>query len=156
MTRDEFADRVHGCQEKLYRVTYGLLREPQDRMDAVQDAIQKAWCSLSRLRHEEYFETWLIRILINECYNRQRAQARLVPLEGIPEPSEAFRYGSSLHDALLALPEKLRLPLMLHYMEGYKTDEIAQMLRLPGGTVRSRLRRARIALKDILDDPEGE
>lgn len=156
MTRDEFADRVRASQDKLYRITYGLLREPQDRMDAVQDAIFKAWCNLRRLRTEDYFDTWLIRILINECHNRQRAQSRLVPLDSAPEPSESFSGDSQLRDAILALPEKLRIPIILHYMEGYRTDEIAQMLRLPGGTVRSRLRRARAMLKTLLEQPEGE
>lgn len=155
MDRDEFTRRVRASQEKLYRISCGLLREPQDRMDAVQDAILKAWCSLRKLRDEEYFDTWLIRILINECHNRHRSQSRLAPLESAPEPSEPFQGNSPLRDAVHALPEKLRIPILLHYMEGYRTDEIAQMLRLPGGTVRSRLRRARTMLKDLLEDPEG-
>lgn len=156
MDRDEFAQRIRAAQEKLYRITYGLLREPQDRMDAVQEAILKAWCSLPRLRDEQYFDTWLVRILINECHNRQRAQARFVPLESVPEPSQNTCGNPQLRDAILALPEKLRIPIILHYMEGYRTDEIAQMLRLPGGTVRSRLRRAREALKNMLEAPEGD
>ena len=156
MTRDEFAQCVRASQEKLYRITYGLLREPQDRMDAVQDAIFKAWRNLGKLRAEEYFDTWLIRILINECHNRQRAQSRLLPLDSAPEPSEDFQGDLLLHDAILSLPEKLRIPIILHYMEGYRTDEIAKMLRLPGGTVRSRLRRARAMLKTLLEHPEGD
>lgn len=156
MNRDEFAQRVRTSQEKLYRITYGLLREPQDRMDAVQDAIFKAWRNLGKLRAEEYFDTWLIRILINECHNRQRAQSRLLPLDSAPEPSEDFQGNSQLRDAILSLPEKLRIPIILHYMEGYRTDEIALLLRLPGGTVRSRLRRARAMLKALLEHPEGD
>lgn len=150
MNRDEFSERIRASQDKLYRITCGLLREPQDRMDAVQDSILKAWCNLPRLRREEYFDTWLIRILINECHNRHRTQTRLLPLESAPEPSEPFRGNSVLRDAIYALPENLRLPVILHYMEGYRTEEIARMLHLPGGTVRSRLRRARMALKTLL------
>ena len=155
MNRDEFSRRIRENQDKLYRITCGLLREPQDRLDAVQDAILKAWCNIGRLRNEEYFDTWLIRILINECHNRHRTQARFVSLETAPEPSEPFRGNAQLCDAVHALPEKLRIPILLHYMEGYRTDEIAQMLRLPGGTVRSRLRRARTMLKTLLEDAEG-
>lgn len=154
MTKDEFTRRVRDAQEMLYRITYGLLREPQDRMDAVQEAILKAWCSQSRLRDERHFETWLVRILINECHNRQRAQSRFAPLESAPESTEEFPPDSPLRDAILALPEKLRMPIMLHYMEGYKTDEIAAMLRIPGGTVRTRLRKARTALKTLLEESE--
>ena len=155
MNRDEFSQRVRDSQDKLYRITCGLLREPQDRLDAVQDAILKAWCNLPRLRNEEYFDTWLIRILINECHNRHRTLARFVPLESAAEPSEPFLGNSHLRDAIYVLPQRLRIPILLHYMEGYKTDEIAQMLRLPGGTVRSRLRRGRTMLKTIVEDPEG-
>ena len=156
MDRDEFTRRVRASQEKLYRISCGLLREPQDRMDAVQDAILKAWCNLRKLRDEEYFDTWLIRILINECHNRHRTQARFVPLESAPEPSEPQQANPQLRDAVYALPPKLRIPILLHYMEGYRTDEIAQMLRLPGGTVRSRLRRARTMLKTMLESTEGD
>lgn len=155
MNRDEFSQRVRASQEKLYRITCGLLREPQDRMDAVQEAILKAWCNLPKLRREEYFDTWLIRILINECHNRHRTQSRFAPLESAPERSEEFGGNSPLRDAVRSLPEKLRIPILLHYMEGYKTDEIAHILGLPGGTVRSRLRRGRTMLKTMLEDPEG-
>ena len=156
MNRDEFSRRIRENQDRLYRITCGLLREPQDRMDAVQDAIFKAWCNLPRLRNEDYFDTWIIRILINECHNRHRMHARFAPLESAPEPSESFQGNSLLRDAIYALPQKLRLPIILHYMEGYRTDEIAQMLRLPGGTVRSRLRRARTMLKTMLESTEGD
>ncbi len=156
MDREEFSRRIRGSQEKLWRISSGLLREPQDRMDAVQDAILKAWTNLPRLRREEFFETWLVRILINECRNRHRSQARLVPLETAPEPRQEASQDSPLKDAILALPEDLRIPILLHYMEGYKTDEIAQMLRLPGGTVRSRLRRARLQLKSMLEEANEE
>lgn len=155
MDKDEFSRRVRDNQEMLYRITCGLLHEHQDRLDAVQDAILKAWCSLPKLRDERYFVTWLVRILINECHNRQRAQSRLLPLDSAPEPSEPFCGNSPLRDCIWALPEKLRLPVILHYMEGYRTEEIARMLHLPGGTVRSRLRRARMALKSMLTDAEG-
>lgn len=156
MNKDEFSRRIRENQDKLYRITCGLLREPQDRLDAVQEATLKAWCNLPRLRNEEFFDTWLIRILINECHNRHRTQARFAPLESAPEPSEPFQGNSLLRDAIYALPQKLRIPILLHYMEGYKTDEIAQMLRLPGGTVRSRLRRGRTMLKTMLEEPEGD
>lgn len=155
MDREEFESRVRASQQRLYRIAFGLLREPADRMDAVQEAILKAWCSLPRLRDPALFETWLVRILINECRNRQRYQRRFVPTDAVPEPSVPHDPSTELRDAVLALPENLRVPVMLHYMEGYRTDEIARMLRIPTGTVRSRLRRARALLKNLLEDSEG-
>ena len=155
MDKAEFSERVMAIQGRLYRVSYGLLREPQDRMDAVQEAILKAWHNLNRLRNEKFLETWLTRILINECHNVQRARQRLVPLEVVPEPiAPPEGANARLHDALMALPEHMRLPVMLYYMEGYKTREIAQILKLPEGTVKTRLKRARQELKNMLSEPE--
>lgn len=79
MDKKEFAERVHAMQERLYRLTAGQLREEQDRKDAVQEAIFKAWKGRARLRDKAYFETWLIRILINECHNIQREAMRMRP-----------------------------------------------------------------------------
>ena len=156
MEHREFADRVHAAQERLYRIAYGQLREEQDRKDAVQEAILKAWQSRNRLRDAAYFETWLIRILINECHNIQRANRRTVPVERMPEQPyvEKHMEGSDaeLREAVLNLPMKLRLPVMLHYIEGYTTGDVAAILHVPVGTVRSRLKKARGVLKTELGE----
>ena len=156
MERETFAERVRNMQDRLYRIASGQLRVPQDREDAVQEAILKAWRMREALRHDEYFETWLIRILINECHNLQRAGRRMVPVEQIPEPKPGDRSGQAedLKEAIWALDEKLRTPVVLHYIEGYGTKEVAQILRLPHGTVCSRLKRARTALKEFLEEDE--
>lgn len=150
MDKQEFTRRVLAVEGRLYRIACGLLREPQDRCDAVQEAVLKAWRSLPRLRDEALLETWLTRILINECHNLLRAKGRLVPLEGVPEPPAPDGGDARLREALLALPEKLRLPVLLHYMEGYRTREIARILRVPEGTVKTRLNKAREELRRML------
>lgn len=152
MDREEFGRRVLAAREQLYRIACGQLREPQDRLDAVQEAVFKAWRALPRLRNEQYFESWLVRILLNECHNLQRARKRAAPLERYREPSlEPDFEVYALRQALDALPEKLRLPLLLHYMSGYRTEEIARILRVPTGTVRSRMKRGRDALRKELE-----
>lgn len=156
MNREAFAERVHAMQDKLYRIASGQLRGMQDREDAVQEAIFRAWKMREALRREEYFETWLVRILINECHNIQRAGRRFVPAEKLPEQAytEKNMEGSDadLRAAVLALPEKLRLPVMLHYIEGYTTEEAGRILHVPVGTVRSRLKKARELLKERLGE----
>ena len=153
MEREEFTRRVQAITDRLYRITYGQLREPQDRLDAVQNALLKAWTHRHKLRRPEYFETWLIRILINECHNLQRRQRPQLPLELIAEQADEPASGNrELREAILQLPEKQRTAVILHYMEGYKTAEIARIQRVPAETVRSRLKRARAALKTLLDD----
>lgn len=153
MEREEFSRRVNAMMDRLYRISYGQLREPQDRMDAIQDALLKAWMNRGRLRNADYFETWLVRILINECHNHQHRLRRTLPLESVPEQTGDFNGSAEVRDAVLRLPEKQRIAVILHYMEGYKISETAQMLRVPAETVRSRLKKARSVLKTLLDEP---
>ena len=125
------------------------------RCDAVQEAVLKAWNSRGSLRNKQYFESWLIRILINECHAIQRKNSRILPLEAAPEQIAAHAETNiDLRDALLRLPEKLRMPVLLHYMEGYDSKEIARILRIPAGTVRTRLMRARSQLRDFVGDDD--
>lgn len=158
MERDTFVRRVTEMEQKLYRIACSQLHEPADREDAVQEAVLRAWQARNRLREERYFETWLIRILINECHNIHRLRRRMIPVEEVPERmQELYMPGEdeAIREAVWRLPEKLRLPVVLYYIEGYDTKEIAQILILPQGTVCGRLKRARKALKEFLTEEEG-
>lgn len=139
--------------DRLYRITYSQLREPQDRMDAVQNALLKAWSNRQTLRDPKHFETWLIRILINECHNIQRSKRLYIALTDMQEQTEDL-YGADheLRDVIARLPEKQRSVIIMYYLEGYKTKEIAAILHIPGDTVRSRLSRARTAMKRLLGE----
>lgn len=152
MDRQEFTQRVLSMNDKLYRIAYGQLRNVHDCCDAVQEAILSAWCARSSLRRNEFFETWLIRILINKCHDLQRHRKRVSPTATFAEPaSDAPTDTEDVKAAVLALDEKYRLPILLHYMGGYTTEEIGRILHLPTGTVRSRLKRARERLKTELE-----
>lgn len=155
MTSDEFARRVTGMTGMtgmLYRVSRTMLASGADREDAVAEAIRRAWEKRGSLRDERYLETWVVRILINVCRNVCRRRGREVPVETLPE-REAPRAGNpELRGAVLQLPESLRLPIMLHYTEGYEVSEISRMLRLPSGTVKTRMRKARLLLRTMLSE----
>jgi len=155
MNKQEFTRRVLAVENRLYRISCGMLKNPQDRMDAVQEAVTKAWANVDRLRREEYFETWLTRILINECHNIQNARKNIVQLECLPEQGAYEGDHKPLRDAVLALDMQLRLPVLLYYMEGYKLREIAEILRIPEGTVKTRLTRAKQKLKKLLEEDEA-
>lgn len=153
MNRQEFTRRVLAMEGRLHRISYGLLRNTQDRQDAVQEAVLKAWQKLDSLRDERFFETWLTRILINECFNLLSARRSALSLDAVPElPAAPAGSDRALHDAVLALEEKLRLPVLLHYMEGYRVREIAGILKLPEGTVKTRLARAKREMKKYLEE----
>lgn len=152
MTCDEFSTRIVAMMQTLYRVSYAQLSQGCDRDEAVQECLCKAWQKRHQLKDERYMQTWVIRILINECHNIQRKRARELPLEELTEWAAPAEADTELHDALLALEEALRLPLVLHYIEGFSIDEIARILRCPQGTVKSRMRRGRHELKILLSE----
>ena len=149
MTKDEFANRIILLQDTLYRVSYSLLPNPYDQDDAVQEAIRIALQKRATLRDDRYLKTWIIRILINECYGILRKKKRETPMEAIEviAPPTSDR---EVVDALVQLEARFRLPLVLHHIEGYSTKEVAKILRVPEGTVKGRLVRGRDLLKDKL------
>ena len=152
MNRTDFILRVRGCERRLYRVARTMLRSDADCEDAVQEALLKAWSKLGSLREEQFFETWLIRILINECKNTYRRRPRAQ--EELPESLAAPPADGELMDALMNLPPKFRIPMELHYIEGYGIAEISRMLRIPDGTVKWRLSRGRALLKTELGEED--
>jgi len=154
MTSEDFASRVVAMQETLYRISYSILPLACDREDAVQEAIRKAWQQREKLRSEDAMQPWVIRILINECYALLRRKKREVPMEMLPEREAPVNADISLHQLFLTLEEALRLPAVLFYIEGYEVKDIARILCLPSGTVKSRLHRARKKMKETWDRQE--
>lgn len=154
MEREEFARRITQMRCTLYRVCASQLPAAQDREDAVQEALKKAWERQGQLKNGALLQTWVIRILLNECHSIQRRQRRVQPADQLPDPGTDpltdTMEARSLRRALWALPEKLRMPLVLHYIEGYGVKETAQLLRLPVGTVKTRMRAGREQLKQAL------
>lgn len=150
MDKEFFVQEIEKSGGMLYRIAYTILRNNEDCRDALQEAVLRAWEKRGTLRENARFGTWLTRILINECYNIQRKRRRIVPLEEAPEPSIPPP-DPTLGLALQALPEKLRLPLVLQYAEGMEYAEIARILRLPESTVRGRIHRAKQQLRKELE-----
>ncbi len=157
MTQTAFEESVTALTETLYRVSAALLPRLCDRQDAVQSCILRAWQHKDRVRDPAAFRPWIVRILINECYTLLRKNRRIVLAEP-PEPAGGYSpvedslRDQDLHDALHALPEKQRIAVVLHYIEGASVQEVAGMLRVPAGTVKSRLHTARAALRGILEE----
>ena len=153
MTKEEFGARVTAAQGRMYRVARSYLRGEHDCLDAISEAILKAWQKRASLRDESYFDTWLTRILIRECVNIQRAQKRVVPIESMPEgAAEQPAESAELRSALDALPQKMRAATVLHYMEGLPVRDIAQIMRAPKGSVTSWLHYARLRLRETLKE----
>lgn len=151
MEKERFTQVLLDMTDTLYRVSATQLRQQADREDAVQECLRRAWEKHHRLRDERYVQTWVIRILLNECHRIQRRMARTLPAEEVPAVArDSVR--TSLKEALKQLDEKYRTPILLHYIEGYSVAETADMLHMPQGTVKTRLSRGRTALKAILNE----
>lgn len=152
MDREEFTRAVLEYENTLYRVAKSMLGSEADCADAAQNALLRAWEKQHTLRDTAYFKTWLTRILINECRAMLRQRARFVPLEEEAAEGEiAPERDSGLYEAVMGLDVKYRVPFVLYYIEGFRTREIASMLKLPEGTVKTRLRRAREILRTELE-----
>ena len=85
MGREEFARRVQAIRERLYRAAYLYLGSEADALEAVDEAVYQALRNLKKLRRSEYFETWLTRILINECHKELRRRKRFAPEEAMTD-----------------------------------------------------------------------
>ncbi len=151
MDENFFVQEIEAHSGMFYRVAYTILRNDDACKDALQDAALKAWEKRHTLREQRLFCTWLTRILINTCYDTQRKRRRIVSIEDVPEPSIAPP-DPTLSMALHALPEKLRLPLMLFYSEGLCYEEIARVMHLPLSTIKGRIHRAKGELRKELGD----
>lgn len=154
MTKDQFALRAEAIKEKLYKMAFLYLGDEVRAVDAVDEAVCRALCSLRKLRQEEYFDTWITRILINECCKELRRQKRLHPMAELPETPAADYDALPLRDAIDALPKELKDIIILRYFTGYTLIETAEILSIPQGTAASRQRRALGLLRLELGEEE--
>jgi RNA polymerase sigma-70 factor (ECF subfamily) len=153
---NEFTRLVLEAEPTLYHISKTILKNDHDCADAVQEAIITAFGKLGSLKNPQYFKTWLCRIMINECYRIYKRNRRIVPYDDYMK-NEKFidnTQKTELYSALMKINEKQRLVTVLHYIEGFKVSEIAVMLKIPVGTVKSRLSKARASLRAILSEEE--
>ena len=154
MNDQEYMARVQGMERKLYRIARAVLWNDADCADAIQEAVFKGWMKRGSLKEEARFEAWLARILVNECRNLQRKQKlKSVPLneEISPSQQDSMTEDVQLRQALQSMPEKYRMPLLLHYLEGYTLSDVGRILDIPYTLAKSRLHQARNSLRKILN-----
>lgn len=160
---------IRRYQNYVYRLCYLVMRNEQDAEDMTQETFVRAFQALPRyeIRVGISFEAWLYRIAVNRCRSRMRRKWYQV----FPWPSPAPQIAADLETqpdrlvmqderrseiltAINSLGDKHRLVVILRYYAGFSNEEIAQSLRIPSGTVRSRLHTARQRLKALLAEPE--
>src|SRR5712664_954455 len=162
-TRREFEQLLAECGPLAYRVARGVLRNTGDAEDVAQEALLRAYRRFDRLRDRNRFRAWLVRIAFRLALDRLRSGKRRELRDTLwsrPEHQQATataedlavsnEFQAHLETALAELPGKLRLVLLLAAIEGHTIDEIASMLSISTGTVKSRIFYARRQLAEKL------
>ena len=152
MNDRDYMARVRAMEGRLYRIAQAMLWQDADCADAIQEAVFRGWMKKGQINEPAYFETWLIRFLINQRKDVLRRRKRN-PLPLDIETGQEDRLCEDVHlrACLKRLPEEYRIPLLLHHLEGYSIRDVAKMLCLPEKRVTARLYRARKALRALLD-----
>src|SRR5262245_49556030 len=155
----EFEARLADSSTLAVRVAFSVLRHQQDAEDVAQEAFAKAYRRFHQLRDRDRFRAWLVRMTWRLALDRQRNDRRRAAREQDREPPPpttatddliAAERAALLWDAIDALPEKLRVVIVLANMEEHDVADVARLLSLPEGTVKSRLFLARQRLKELL------
>lgn len=155
ITKERFTAVVEEAKDVMYRLSYGILKNRADAEDAVAESLLKAWEKLDSLKQGESLRGWLIRIVINTSKNILSARKRTIPFDQ-DELAAAISVqgespGAGLWSHVWEMTEVYRTVLLLYYYSGYSVKEIADVLRVPEGTVKSRLFRAREELRQIME-----
>ncbi|MCI9024400.1 MAG: RNA polymerase sigma factor [Dorea sp.] len=146
-----FVELMEKYKTALYKVAKSYLGSEDDIADVMQDTVLAAYEHIKELKNASYFKTWLTRILINQCKDFLRQQKKYVVSDKIAETScEMPENNREFYELIKELPEDYRMIFLLYYGEGFKTNEIAQILDVNENTVKSRLRRGRDRLKQVL------
>ena len=149
-----FTREIEAAGPTMFRIAFAILRNRTDCEDAAQNAILKAYRRLDTLSDRKLFRAWLIRILKNECFDLLKRRRPQLALSDADPGYEMEVPDLDLNRAFDTLSAEERLTVALFYYEGYKTSEIAKLTDVTEGTVRSRLSRARAALKEQLSEKE--
>jgi RNA polymerase sigma-70 factor (ECF subfamily) len=157
MDMEEFAVKTENVKARLYKTAYLYLGSRADALEAVDEAVYQALNGLKKLRHPEFFDTWITRIVLNECHRELRRRKRLAEGEALPDTAGQDAYdGLPLREAVGKLPEDLRKVIILRYFAGFSLSETAASLEIPQGTVVTRQRKALFLLRLELGEEESK
>ncbi|MCY6958515.1 sigma-70 family RNA polymerase sigma factor [Clostridium brassicae] len=152
--KDSFVNLIKYYEISMYKVAKSMLQSDDDCADAIQETILKAYKAISNLKQPQFFKTWLIRILINECNNIYKLKGKVIPIQEIEvtsfEKSAVNRIDDNIivEEMLNSLDNELKNIVILFYFEGFSIKDISYLLEIPEGTVKSRLSRSRGKLRN--------
>ncbi len=155
-TDEQFTALAKKYIDTVFRVALNYLKNGEDADDVTQNVFLKLWKEKKAFQSDEHVRYWLIRVTINECKSLLRAPWR--SSESFDDYARTLHFDtparSDLFYAVMDLPQKYRVPIYLYYYEGYSTEEIAAILKLPRATVMTHLHRARKLLREELEEAQ--
>lgn len=162
---DAFTEISRRHRDHLWAIALRTTGDPEDAADAVQEALISAMRHAASFRGDAKVSTWLHRIVVNACLDRLRRRAAH-PTSPLPDDDHAPSIArddyadrdtaADVHAALATLPAEQRAAIVLVDIEGYPVDEVAAMLEVPSGTIKSRCARGRAKLVPLLSHLRGE
>lgn len=156
MEREEFYNFLLQNQEKFYRLAYSYVKTPEAALDIVQEATANALANLQKLKEPSYQTTWFYRIIVNTALQYLRKNSKCIYTDTMPEtagePHSLYTEDKmDLYHAVMSLDFKYRSIILLRYFEDLKLTEVAQILKIPESTVKTRIRTALSSLKKYLE-----
>lgn len=150
---DKIGQIILENMQTLYRVAFGILKNDDEIYDAISATTVKVFENIHTLKKEEYVKTWIIRILINECYKICNKNKKIIYLENVQQKNlvhndthEELEFKNLIRN----LNDELKEIVILYYFEDFSIKEISKIIKIPEGTVKTRLSRARKKLEDTI------
>lgn len=145
LDQEAFSLLMKRCAKSMYKVAKAILKDDWDVKDAMQETALTCWEKMDTLQNDNYFKTWMIRILINHCNTIYRKKHKYILNNIIPDTAAYDDAYSNVEwmELLSCLSEKYRIVIVLYYVEGFKVKEIAAILNIKESTVKERMSTAR-------------
>ena len=150
--KEAFSELIKNVENELYRIARTRFYNQYDIEDAVQETIVQSLNSIKSLKYPQYFNTWIIRILINNCNNIYKKKINLEFEEAqysYVDDSDDVNNKLNFDNIMKKLNYDERIAITLYYMEGYTNREISKLLDTKVGTIKSRISRAKQKIKEI-------
>lgn len=156
-----YGELIGHYKEYLYRTAWLLVKDQETTLDIVGDCILKGFRSIHTLQKPEFFKSWLTRILINTANSYHRKNQDMLSLDdeenqavqiAAPDKGVTSEERMDLKDAIDRLPDKHRMVIILKYFDEMKVSDIAYIMRIPEGSVKAYLNRARAELRNFLKE----
>jgi RNA polymerase sigma-70 factor (ECF subfamily) len=142
---------VNKRKDKLYKISWSYLYNHEDIEDVFQDTLMIVYENINGLKNVNYFETWYVSILLNECRKKLKIRNRELPKENI-ECQEYYMDEYNFFQEINSIDEIYKEVIVLKYVSGYTQEGISKILNIPIGTVKSRIYRGLQELRKLLEE----